>query len=70
MANNRLGYRRLFKSLPKEGLFLFECDNKTDIRKTSTIINSRDEILEGNVVSLVYGPEKLKAKIIKLSGKN
>ena len=70
MASNRLLYRRLLRTLPKEGLFLFECDNKTDIRKTSTVIDSHDKIVEGNVVSLVYGTEQLKAKIIKLSGKH
>ena len=68
MANNRLGYRRLSKPVPKEGLFLFECDNKTDIRKTCTIIDSREQICEGNTVTVLYGFEQLKAKIIKLSG--
>ena len=68
MASNRFGHRRLIKTLPKEGLFLFECDNKTDICRTSRIINDRDEIVEGNVVSVVYGQKQLKAKIMKLSG--
>lgn len=69
MANNRSGYRRLSKPVPREGLFLFECDNKTDVRKTSTILDSRDQIYEGNTVSVLYGQDQLKAKIIKLSGK-
>ena len=67
MACNRLA-RRPLKPLPKEGLFLFEVDNKTDVRKTITILESQDEVYEGNVVTVLYGPEKLRAKIIKLSG--
>ena len=68
MANAR-PRRQLVKSLPKEGLFLFSCDNKTDIRPTNTIVNSAEDIYEGNTIMLVYGLEQLEAKIIKLSGK-
>ena len=67
MATNRLA-RKLLKPLPREGLFLFEVDNKTDVRKTITIIENQDEIVEGNTVTVMYGPELLRAKIIKLSG--
>ena len=70
MASARSRSRNLCKSLPKEGLFLFECDNKTDVRPTNSVINPPNEIIEGNTVTVVYGMETLKAKIIKLSGQD
>lgn len=62
--------RQLFKKVPKYGLFLFECDNKTDICKSTQISDDKDNITEGRTVTVLYGRDKqpLKAKIIKLSG--
>ena len=62
--------RQLFKRVPKYGLFFFECDNKTDICKTTQVDDDRDNIIEGKVVIVRYGKDKnpLKAKIVKLSG--
>ena len=61
--------RRLFNKLPKEGLFLFDCDKKTDLCATKCIIDDRDKIFEGSRVTLKYdGKELLTAKILRLSG--
>ena len=59
----------MFKSLPKEALLLFEIDNMTDIRPTSSIINGPEDIKVGNDVRVVYNRKQLNAKIMELSGK-
>ena len=67
---SKFSTRQKIKAIPKEGLFLFEVDQMTDIRPTSTIIEDHDLIVKGNTVTLIYDGQKLKAKIIALSGNN
>ena len=56
--------------IKKKGFIeIFSCDNKTEIRPSLSIINSSEDIYEGNTITLVYGMEQMEAKIIKLSGK-
>ena len=57
------------KRVPRDGLFWFEIDNTLDIRPTKTVICEKDQIQIGNFVSIMYGPEVLRAKIVALSGK-
>ena len=66
---SKFSTRQKIKAIPKEGLFLFEVDQMTDIRPTNTIIEDHDLIVKGNTVTLIYDGQKLKAKIIALSGK-
>ena len=58
----------LLKQVPKAALFLFKSDNMTDVRPTKDIIDSRDNIVVGNVVTVKYNGEELTAEILKLSG--
>ena len=51
--------RQLFKKVPKYGLFLFECDNKTDICKSTQISDDKDNITEGRTVTVLYGRDCL-----------
>ena len=60
--------RRLFNKVPKLGLFLFDCDNKTDTHPTKCIVDAQDKIVIGNKITLKYDGKFLAAKILKLSG--
>ena len=60
--------RNLNRKKFKEALFLFEVDNKTDICSTRKIIDPEEQIFEGSCVSVKYGDDVFRAKIIKLSG--
>ena len=70
MALSTYSSRQIMKSLPKEALLLFEIDNMTDVRPTSSIVNGPEDIKVGNNVTVVYDRKQLKAKIIELSGIN
>ena len=66
--SSKLTARQLFKRVPKHGLYLFDCDNKTDIHPTKCIVDAKDKIFVGNKIKLKYGGKFLAAKILKLSG--
>ena len=65
---SRFQLRNLSCKKFKEGLFLFDCDKKTDICPTRYVIDDDDQVYEGNTVTVKYGTDYLRATIVKLSG--